>query len=388
MKKNSSNKHKFFYCYTLIATIIFLLFIISCGSVSLNSNTPVDVYVGGQSFISTTNVPVAVYWKNGEIVPLTTKYWKDSEKKPQYTTEYSRVNSIAVSGNDVYTGGYYKAYDLSHMNPYSVSMDDYEVKVACYWKNGKLVSLGNSKYVSEVNVILVSGNDVYAGGYIYSQREGGTASGGYWKNGKWVNLGSRVDSIFVSGDDVYACGSGRSMKPGYWKNDEWISLPFLSENKVAYTYSIFVSGNDVYVCGESRNNLGVNTACYWKNGEIIPLLSFDSKYDSSAASIFVSGKDVYVGGYSYNNYSQKMNSYSIAGYWKNGKWISLPSIDKYSSRVTSIFVFRNDVYAGGFTSGAYNSGIPGYWKNGEWVDFNTHDGVVTSIVVVPRPTGQ
>ena len=57
MKKNNSNKHKIFYCYTLIA-IIFSLFIISCGSVSLNStsNIPVDIYVGDG----------ASYWKNGE----------------------------------------------------------------------------------------------------------------------------------------------------------------------------------------------------------------------------------------------------------------------------------------------------------------------------------
>ena len=386
MKKNSSNKHKFFYCYTLIS-IIFLLFIISCGSVSLNNNVPVDVYVGGESFISTTNVPVAVYWKNGEMIPLSTKYWKENEKKPQYTIEMSRVSSIFVSSNEVYAGGYYKAYDLSHMNPYSVSMDDYAINVACYWKNGKLVSLTYSKYGSEVNSIFVSGNDVYAGGYIHGKD---AALGGYWKNGKWVGLsnakyGSMVRSIFVSSNDVYVSGwisnSNGIVIPCYWKNGEMFALSFISEKKTASAYSIFVSSNDVYVCGYSRNNLGVDTACYWKNGELIPLLPFDSKYNSIGASIFVSRNDVYVGGYIKNSYRFP----TVAGYWKNGKWVELPSIVNESiSKVTSIFVFGNDVYVGG-----YSNEMPGYWKNDEWVGLsNSKRGEVSSIIVVPRPTGQ
>ena len=231
---------------------------------------------------------------------------------------------------------------------------------------------------------MVSGNDVYAGGHILSNSKGGPGGGGYWKNGKWVNLGATVKSIFVSGNDIYVCGS--SMIPAYWKNSERILLPFLSENKVAYTYSIFVYSNDVYVCGKSKNNLGVDAACYWKNGEIIPLLSFDSKYDSSAASIFVSGKDVYVGGYIKNSYRFP----TVAGYWKNGKWIELNPIDnKKSSEVSSIFVYGNDVYAGGYCRSS-DGNIPGYWKNGEWVGFDADGGhdPVSSIIVVPRPTGQ
>ena len=70
-------------------SIIFLFFIV-CGSSSKSdnnslSNIPVDVYVGGNAFIN--NRYVAVYWKNGEIVPLSTKH--------------STVTSLAIAGNDI-----------------------------------------------------------------------------------------------------------------------------------------------------------------------------------------------------------------------------------------------------------------------------------------------
>jgi len=57
--------------------------------------------------------------------------------------------------------------------------------------------------------------------------------------------------------------------------------------------------------------------------------------------------------------------------------------------VNSIFVFGKDVYAGGIIRDN-GSDIPGYWKNGEWVklDAKGYYPSVTSIVVVPRPTGQ
>ncbi|MCL1864197.1 MAG: hypothetical protein FWF73_00100 [Spirochaetes bacterium] len=376
MKQFNCYKQKLFFYLSIAAS---LLLIISCrGSSKLDnshlSNVPVDVYVGGYSYSSQS---VACYWKNGEMVPLSTKYWKNDEKKPRDSTERSRVNSIAVIDGDIYAGGYYIKYDFSlEIQAYGTA--EYEVRVACYWKNGKLVSLTYSKYGSEVNSIFICGNDVYAGGFINNRK---AKIGGYWKNGKWVGLSnaknsSMVNSIFVSGDDVYACGN--SGGPCYWKNGKWIALPYLDEKKKTFANSIFVSGNDIYICGYAREDFGIYVAGYWKNGEIIPLLPFAPNYNPNAVSIFVSGNDVYVGGYCYNSRFP-----TVAGYWKNGKWIALTPIDnKERSQVASIFVFGNDVYAGG-----YSGDIPGYWKNGEWVGFNAKGGVlpVSSIVVVPRP---
>ncbi|MCL1864198.1 MAG: hypothetical protein FWF73_00105 [Spirochaetes bacterium] len=378
MKKNNLNKHKFFYCYTLIAMILFLS-IISCGSVSLNSNIPVDVYVGGNSFISSTNVPVAVYWKNGEMVIL--------------SKEYSGVKSIAVKGNDVYAGGHIIKFDPSIPSEYEVA----DITVAGYWKNGKWIGLSvlDSKKGSSVDTMFINGDDVYACGYSTNRSNNKVA--GYWKNGKWVGLSAnfkydhKIYSILITDNDIYACGYIKRdgiLIPVYWKNGEYVELPVLSDKKSGVAESIFVSNSDIYILGSSKDSSGeFFIDCYWKNGEIISLLSSDPKYTLEANCIFISGKDVYICGYRSNRYYTPLAS-QVACYWKNGEFIALTPIDnKNNSEATSIFVFGKDVYVGGFTGG-YSDSIPGYWKNGEWVGFNVKGGFepVSSIVVVPRET--
>ena len=315
MKNYNSNKHKNFSCYTLLAIIIFLSLIISCGGFFKSgnnslSNIPVDVYVGGNGGGDYPNDRVAVYWKNGEMISLSTKR--------------SKVTSIAVAGNDIYMGGYYCIDDASLIQ----ADGDMSVPRAGYWKNGKWVSLSNAKYGSRVNAIFTSDNDVYACGWISNKED--VILRGYWKNGKWVGLDNvkdvslGVNSIFVTGDDVYICGYSKN-KAGiytacYWKNREWVALPSLNENKSASASSIFVVGNDVYAGGYSGNNSGIQVGCYWKNGKQIMLTSLSENKDSSVNSIFVSRNDVYIGGYSGNTIG-----INIACYWKNGKMIQLLS---------------------------------------------------------------
>ena len=200
MKQTNLYKQKIFL---YLSGIIFLSLIISCGGFFKSANnslshTPVDIYVAGKSEGRDTDDMVAVYWKNGEMIPLSTKP--------------SEVTSIVVAGNDVYMGGYYYIND-----PSMIQADgDMSVKRAGYWKNGKWVSLSNAKYGSQVYVIFVSGNDVYACGWISNRED--VMLRGYWKNGKWVGLGNSKDvslaanSIFVTGDDVYICGYSKDRK--------------------------------------------------------------------------------------------------------------------------------------------------------------------------------
>ena len=385
MKQYFVDKDKFFYWYALISIMIFSLLIISCGSSIFNntfsSNVLVDVYAGGNSMISSTNYPVAVYWKNGEMVVL--------------STESSGVESIAVAGNDVYAGGYIMKYDLSIPSEYMVD----SIAVPGYWKNGEWVGLSvlNSKNHSSVETMFIDGADVYAGGY--STNRSNIRVAGYWKNKKWVGLTSNskydycVNSIFVVNNDIYACGYMQIkgiQTPIYWKNGECVELPFLSDKQYGNANSIFISRDDVYISGSSKNTSGNIVACYWKNSGIIPLLSSDPQYELEANSIFIAGKDVYIGGYSRNRYYTLFASL-VAGYWKNDKWIALVPFDnKESSKASSIFVYGKDVYVGGYCKNSRGDEIPGYWKNGEWVGFNARGDLspVRSIVVVPKPAGQ
>jgi len=375
MKQYFINKHKFFYYSAKISIIILSLLTIFCrGSSKLvnnySSNMPVDVYVGGS--VSSG----AVYWKNGEMVQLSTKH--------------SEVTSIAVKGNDIYAGGYYKKYIPGEY-------EAVDITVPGYWKNGEWVGLSvlDSNKGSAVKAMFINGDDVYACGY--STNRSGIRVYGYWKNKKWVGLpfsfNYSVNSIFVVNDDIYACGSmkrGNVLIPVFWKNGECVELSFLSDNKYGWANSIFVSNNDVYIYGSCKNSSGDLIVCYWKNGEIIPLLSSDPEYTLSATSIFISGKDIYIGGYRMYRYYTPFASV-VAGYWKNNKWIALiPFDDKKNSEVSSIFVYGKDVYACGYSDNSDGDEIPGYWKNGEWVGFaeKGHYFPVSSIVVVPRPTGE
>ena len=56
---------------------------------------------------------------------------------------------------------------------------------AGYWLNGTWVGL-TSPYGGEVNSVALSGSDVYAGGW--STNNIGVEVAGYWLNGTWVGL--------------------------------------------------------------------------------------------------------------------------------------------------------------------------------------------------------
>ena len=248
---------------------------------------------------------------------------------------------------------------------------------AKYWKNDVPTILSDH---SRVNDIFVSGNDVYACGF-----ERDTISGRntpiYWKNGIGNTLpitstsSGSAESIFIVGNDVYVAGgeltSSLTSVASYWKNGVLTTLSD-STNSIHAAYSIFVSGNDTYVVGNKFNSVGGfgasnTTGKFWKNGIETPLTNTPN-FISSANSVFVSGNDVYIAG------SESSGSTSTAKYWKNNVEIRLNSIN--SGRATDIFVSGNDVYVVGdeYVGGGKNAIV--YWKNGNKIIVT--DGSISS----------
>ena len=206
-----------------------------------------DLYVGGSSRSDTPN---AVYWKNGTAVPL--------EKMSVYGNYGSiGVNSIFVSGNDVYAAGY-------------------EGPNAVYWKNGTEMYLTGATQ-SET-------------GYVHA------------------------NSIFVSGHDVYIVGHQISAgtpfpQLWYWKNGVYASINKL--NSYGKGNAVFVSGGHVYLAGMQESDpTYVPTAAYWKDGNVTLLQR--SEVNSIASSVFPSGNNVYTAGYEEVDY---LHSYAV--YWKD-----------------------------------------------------------------------
>jgi hypothetical protein len=57
----------------------------------------------------------------------------------------------------------------------------------------------------------------------------------------------------------------------------------------------------------------------------------------------------------------------VAGYWLNGQWNALPSIDdNMNSIVEDPVVDGSDVYAAGTSQNSSGHDISGYWLNRNW----------------------
>ncbi len=243
-----------------------------------------DIYVAGTSGVSESLSPGGpsgkyVYWKNGiqndvsdfahiiesssiavaknNIYYANSNYWQNGSMITLMGEGFGFVSSTFASGNDIYVAG-------------SDSVGD-----AVIWKNGVLNVLSKGYFPTSNSgsdpfalCIYVSGNDVYVGGSSIDN----TAV--YWKNGVATSLQSTisgsfvssVNSIFVSGNDVYASAilivpaNGGSNAPAYWKNGVEHDLP-LNGAGSGYMTSIFVDGQDVYATGWTSTS----GAVYWIN---------------------------------------------------------------------------------------------------------------------------
>jgi hypothetical protein len=344
--------------------LIVLLWITACYSCKKSNRVieqPVHVYVAGYEF-KDGNV-FAKYWKDGKPVPL-----REGSNK-------GRVESIIVSGGDVYMAGYEDIVANTKA-------------VAKYWKNGRSVALSDSLNANYASSIAVSGSDVYVSG---SQSTGTTSSSltiaKYWKNGIPVILSDGLhsagaSSIAVSSSDVYVAGSestGKKDRDGfdlvvakYWKNGASVIL----SQPAIFTgaQSIVVAGNDIYVSGNVYT-----AATYWKNGTSFTLSN--NSIGASGSSIAVSGTDVYVAGFE-NNGTRVLN----AKYWKNGTAVNITN-GPYPAIANSIAVSGNDVYVAGYEGIGVNQsylnglGIAKYWKNGSPVALSDsiNHSIATSI---------
>jgi hypothetical protein len=158
-----------------------------------------------------------------------------------------------------------------------------------------------STWGANVDSISVSGSDVYVSGCITINSDLGPTVPGYWKNGTWVTLPytttGEANSLLVSGTDVYAGGCNRLynkttgigyLYAGYWKNGIWSALPQLSAPLAAVS-SIFVYGTDVYCGGYIEGSNNVAIPGYWKNStwNALPVPSNWNGYASRVNCLFV-----------------------------------------------------------------------------------------------------
>jgi hypothetical protein len=199
--------------------------------------------------------------------------------------------------------------------------------VAKYWKNGVEVLLSDGSSAAETTDILIVGNDIYVTG-----RDGSETL--YWKNGVRVVLNDPsyivLNKIFVDKNDVYLAGL-KSVVTGspvatYWKNGNEVKLS--AANGYAGIRDIVVQNGDVYLAGYEKVGTWI-VARFWKNGEAITI-SDPSARGSYAVSIGLRGKDVYVA------FNEDTPDYSSrVRYWHNGKATTI-SETAYTSEVAAM----------------------------------------------------
>lgn len=242
-----------------------------------------DVYIAGKQDPITGNSRATV-WKNGVPTFLTSGAFT------------AVANCIAISGNDVYVGGY------EHNGV------QYEGKI---WKNGIPTSLTSPTVDGRIESICVSGNDVYAVG-----TENGIAK--LWKNGAPTNLtfqqgaGGALGVTAINGT-AYTCGF-KNINPAGQRGHLWINGTdsSLVNGTLTLAMSIVHTGTDLYIsCIKGK------TGYIWKNGV---LTNIDNSVNETVPyGLYVAGNNVYACGW------EQLATGKRGLYWVNGKSSTLTS---------------------------------------------------------------
>lgn len=268
-----------------------------------------SLLLAGGSESNATGSFVPGYWSGGQWVGLPVAVFNG--------TGLGSVSALAVSGSDVYAGGF-------NVDPYSYAA------VPGYWKNGAWVTLPLPTTVSPVEgavtALAVSGTDLYAGGYFNGA---GTAAGpALWVNGTLTPLpgtpGGMITTLAVAGADVYAAGGGQVAGPGYWLNGAWVGLPLPADGSMGAVNALLVSGSDVYAAGFYLN-AGGYVPGYWLNGAWVGLPLPQGSGYGVVSALVVSGGQVLAGGWVGDWTDSPQNAFP--GTWVDGTWTALPVPD-------------------------------------------------------------
>jgi len=221
-----------------------------------------------------------------------------------------RVEAIAISGTEVYVGGLFSTAGGVSVN----NIAKWNTVTNTWSALGSGVG-GTPFGLNPVNVIAVSGSDVYVGG-------GFSTAGGAQMNriakwntaaNTWSALGSGITGvsvveIVISGSEVYvggfftAAGGVSASNIARWNNttQTWSALGSGLDGGGAVVYTIAVSGSEIYAGGEftTASGLQVNQIAKW-DGRNWSALGSGVDMGLMFPTVFaltISGTDVYVGG--------------------------------------------------------------------------------------------
>jgi hypothetical protein len=329
-----------------------------------------DVYVGGNFTVAGgVSAKYIAHWNDS------TQTWSAMGSAMTMSTISPEVDAIAIAANgNVYVGGQFET--VGGVSARNVARWDGSAWHAL--GTGVYDSAG-SEITSKVQAIAINGNDVYmGGGFLYA---GGTMvhNVARWNGGAWSGLGSgtggsyqTVDAIAISGTNVYIGGrfdqvtdsTNGTQGVGHvamWNGSEWSTMGGgVGDPDVA---ALVVSPGGIYVGGRfttlADGTTPVNRIALWDGawhavgGNVFsnPGGGVDSNvyslaYSSAESSIYVGGFFMTTEPYTANRIAR----WSIG----DGEWYALGN--SVNGTVYAIGVSGDDIYLGGnFTSAG---GVP------------------------------
>lgn len=234
------------------------------------------------------------------------------------------------------------------------------------WKNGKeLYTLPLSW--NTINSLAVSGDDVYSCGHenIESDPNGKTV-GKVWKNDQTLytleegSIYTTALSLTIANGKIYTSGYQR-LPTGKTVIKVWENgiATVTGERNGGAGYSIVVSGGNVYVFGGEDNDQNKRVAKLWKDGNLLYDNLSDGNYNFNGGNMVISDGDIYTCG------TEKHNSLNTSmKVWRNKTLLYALKSDK-NGYVVGLAVSNGDVYMCGWENGPTEKDIIKVWKNGD-----------------------
>src|SRR5688572_29650461 len=278
----------------------------------------------------------------------------------------ANVRTMVISGGNLFVGGHFT-------NAAGIPEADYIAR----WDGSAWSALGgagNGVLNSGVSSLALSGVNLYVGGYFTDAA--GIAQGDYvavWNGASWSALGgaangalgNTVYALAVSGDSVYvggaflnAAGIAEADNVARWNGAAWSALGGSGNGAVSsHVFALAVSGSVVYVGGSFQNTAGIAQADYiaaW-NGASWSALGggTNGALGNVVYALGLSGSTLFAGGFFVNAAGIAQADYVAR--WSGTAWSALGggTNGALSGGVQALAIAGSNVYVGGvFTDAA------------------------------------
>jgi trimeric autotransporter adhesin len=326
-----------------------------------------NVYAGGQ-FTAAGSLAVAgiAKWDGTAWSPLGIGLTR--------TTVLPEVRALAVSGNDLFVGG---QFDTAG----GVTADG-----IAKWNGTSWSALGSGRDIYNIQTLVVSGGDLYAGGL--------------WGVNKWNGTNwSRLDGLFgrvyklaTSGNgDLYANGLEFEIRTSStttvccyrfakWNGTNWTGIAGINSS---YDSGLAGYGSTGIIVGGSCPTAGTRGLSLWNGSNWMPsalgLASDYSSLNADVRALAASGPNTYVGGEFTTADGSPANHIAK---WDGTNWSGLgPGVN---GAVYAVAISDSNVYVGGYftLAGGIAANNIARWDGASWSNLDSGvNGAVYSIAV-------